>query len=330
MNKKCTGCGAILQNKDEFEEGYVKEIDKDICQRCFRINNYGDYKVVTKNNNDFVNILKEINKTNDLVVLVVDIFNINHRLSDINKYLNNEILLVINKRDIIPKSVYDVKLLEYMDNYNLNIVDKLIISSTKNYNFDLLMDKINQNKKSKDVYVVGFTNAGKSTMINKILYNYTDIIQNITTSILPSTTLNKIEIKLSDDLYLIDTPGLLDETSIINYVEVDTLKKIMPKSEIRPITYQIKTNQFIVVEDILRVDFLSNTNVTFYISNKLKIERYYKENNKLSYLKKHELFVNKGHDVVISGLGFIKATRPCKIVVYTLEGVNVYIRKALI
>ena len=31
-------------------------------------------------NNDFVKILKEVNKTNDLVVLVVDLFNINENI----------------------------------------------------------------------------------------------------------------------------------------------------------------------------------------------------------------------------------------------------------
>lgn len=33
-----------------------------ICERCFRINNYGDYKSVIKDNSTFINILKGINK----------------------------------------------------------------------------------------------------------------------------------------------------------------------------------------------------------------------------------------------------------------------------
>ena len=190
MNK-CVGCGSILQTDDNNKEGYTKNINNSLCERCFRIKHYNDYKLISKDNNDFINILVNINKK-DLVVLVVDLFNIPKELDILNKYLNNNILLVLTKRDILPLSVYDVNLINYFDKYNLNIVDKLIISSNKNYNFDILLDKIRKNKTSNNVYVVGFTNAGKSTMINKILYNYTDIVPVITTSMLPSTTIDSI------------------------------------------------------------------------------------------------------------------------------------------
>ena len=103
------------------------------------------------------------------------------------EHLNNNIILILTKRDVLPKSVKDEKLLDYFNKYNF--IDKLVISSNKNYNFDELMSKINLYKKSKNVYVVGYTNAGKSTMLNKIIYNYTDLKNTITTSILPSTTL---------------------------------------------------------------------------------------------------------------------------------------------
>ena len=63
MNK-CVGCGDIILTS------------KTLCERCFRIRNYNDYKIVSKDNNDFINILKEINKTNDLVVLLIDLFNL--------------------------------------------------------------------------------------------------------------------------------------------------------------------------------------------------------------------------------------------------------------
>ena len=59
------------------------------------------------------------------------------------------------------------------------------------------------------------TNSGKSTLINKLIKNYTDKQLEVTTSLYPSTTLNKIEINL-DNLKIIDTPGLLNEGSILN------------------------------------------------------------------------------------------------------------------
>ena len=51
MNK-CKGCGTLIDNND-------------LCERCFRIKHYNDYKVVSKTNSDFIPILENINKTND-------------------------------------------------------------------------------------------------------------------------------------------------------------------------------------------------------------------------------------------------------------------------
>jgi len=309
MNK-CIGCGDYTA--------------RELCERCFRIKNYNDYKVVSKTNNDFIPILRSINK-NDLVVLVVDLFNIGD-LSFFRKYLGNDILLVLTKRDILPKSLYEEKLLSY--NYGIDYIDKLIISSTNNYNYDLLIEKINMYKKSNNVYIVGYTNAGKSTMINKLLYNYSTNRTFITTSPLPSTTLNSIEIKLNDNLTLIDTPGLLDDGDIINYLTGDEIKKVIPKKEIKPVTYQIKGNQILIIDNYLRIE-ASDIDLTLFISNNLEIKRYYKDINNLKNYKKTVLNVDK-NDIVIKGLGFIKTNRKSVINIYTLDNVDVFIRDSLI
>ena len=307
MNK-CQGCGVLCENT--------------LCERCFRIKHYNDYKVVSKTNNDFIPILENVSKSNDLVLLVVDLFNIGD-LSLIRKYLKNDILLVLTKRDLLPKSVSFDKLYNY--SYEIDYIDKIIISSNKNYNFDELLDKINKYKKSNNVYIVGFTNAGKSTMINKLIYNYSDNKTEITTSPLPSTTLNTIEINLGD-LTLIDTPGLLSEGDIANYVSGEELKKIIPKKEIKPITYQIKGFQTIVVDDYLLIE-ANDIDLTFYVSNNLKIERYYKKIN--TNLKKHIIEVNH-NDIVVKGLCFIKTNKKSTLNVYTLDKVSVFTRRSII
>lgn len=327
---KCLGCGVVLQSLNIDDIGYTKNIEKELCERCFRIRNYNEYKVVVKDNNDFIEILKNVNKTNDLVVLVVDLFNINKNIEIIKEYLDNDILLVLTKRDILPKSCYDKKFIEYFNNYNLNLVDTVIISSLKNYNFDLLYEKINNYKKSNNVYVVGFTNAGKSTMINKILYNYSNNNTIITTSNLPSTTIDMVEVKVDDNLTLIDTPGLLDNNDIINYIDSNMVKKIIPTKELKPITYQVKSPQIFFVEDILRLEIETLNSLTFYMSNNLEINRIYKDNDKLKNLSKHELILEDDSDIVIQGLGFIKVTTKATIKLYVTEGVNVFVRKNLI
>lgn len=329
MNK-CVGCGSLLQSHDKEKEGYTKDINNTLCERCFRIRHYNEYKLISKDNNDYIDILKNINKTDSLVVLVVDLFNIPRNLEEIKKYINNDILLVLTKRDILPLSVYDVNLINYFKRYNLNIVDTIIISSSKNYNFDELLFKIRKYQKDNNVYIVGFTNAGKSTMINKILYNYTEQSTIITTSMLPSTTIDSIKIKIDSNLTLIDTPGLLDDGNIIDQVDAKNMKKIVPVKEIKPKTYQIKSKQTLLVDDLLRLDLEHENSVTFYLANTLTITRLYKETNKLKNLIRHEIDVCAFNDIVIAGLGFIKFVKADHVILYTLSDVDVYVRKSLI
>jgi len=329
MNK-CQGCGSILQSDNSNLDGYSKSVNNLLCERCFRIKNYNDYKKVIKTNNDFMPIINNISKTKDLVVLLVDLFNIPNSLNKIIDNLNNDILLVLTKRDILPLSVYDERLISYFDNLSNRVVDTIICSSKKNFHIDELMDKIYKYKNSSNVYVVGYTNAGKSTLINKILYNYTDKEPMITTSLLPSTTIDAITIEINDELTLIDTPGLLEEGNILDFVDTKLLKRIVPRKEIKAISYQLKDMQSIFVENILRIDNEDINNIILFFSNELNIERSFKKRELIVGLELHRIKVNDKEDIVISGLGFIKVMRSGTFNIYTLPGVSVYTRKSFI
>ena len=326
MNK-CNGCGVILQNNNPNEIGYTVSNEHTLCNRCFRIQNYNEYQKIEKTNEEFLPILKEISETNSLVVLVVDILNINKDLIYLTSHLSNDILLVLTKRDVLPYSLKDEKLLSY--DYGINCIDSVMISSNKNYGLDELYEKINYYKKDKKVYIVGYSNVGKSTLINKMIYHYSKEEGNITTSMLPSTTIDMIEVKINDDLILVDTPGIIEDGNIINYVDSNLLKKIICKKEIKPITYQVKQKQIIVIDDIGYIECENNNNYTFYMSNQLKIDRKFK-NIKKEELKEHIIRVKDHQDIVILGLGFIKVTNADTLKIHILDGVDIYTRKSLI
>ena len=61
---------------------------------------------------------------------------------EIRAIIDNPMLLVLNKKDALPKSVKEEKILEYIDSLELDYIDKIVISANKNYNIDLLMRKI--------------------------------------------------------------------------------------------------------------------------------------------------------------------------------------------
>ena len=71
-DKHCIGCGVKLQSDNITDEGYTTSLDNDICSRCFKMKNYGEYQIITKSNDEFIEILKSVNDTKDLVVYVVD------------------------------------------------------------------------------------------------------------------------------------------------------------------------------------------------------------------------------------------------------------------
>ena len=331
--KYCIGCGILLQDENMTIDGYTTSLENDICSRCFRMKNYGEYQIVTKSNEEYIDILKSVNKTNDLVLYIVDLLNLDKDLKYIRNYINNKVILVLSKRDVLPKSVKDEKLIDYFKKMDLDYDDIIVASPNKNYNIDELLHMIKKYKTSKNVYVVGHTNVGKSTLINKLMKNYSENDCELTISPLPSTTLNKISIKLSDDLTLIDTPGLIDRGNIVNYVDTSLLKKINPKKEIKPKTYQIKKGQCLVIGDLVRIDYVEGdkNSFTVFMSNDLKVQRYnLSRQDKLKDLYANELDVLYHEDVVVNGLGFIKIVEKAKVTVYIDKNVEVYTRRSLI
>lgn len=331
--KRCGGCGVVLQDENVLQEGYTTSLENDICQRCFRMKNYGEYQVVAKSNEEYLEILKGVGSTKDLVLYVTDLLNLEEDILKIREYINNKMVLVLNKKDILPKSVKEEKLIKYFEENNVYFEEIIVVSVEKNINIDYLLKRIKYFQTTKNVYVVGHTNAGKSTLINKLIKNYSENnLQELTMSPLPSTTLNTVKIEINDYLTLIDTPGLVDMGSLINFVDKDMLKKINPKKEIKPRTYQLRKNQSLVIEDIIRIDYVEGekNSFTLFVSNDLKVKRINYKRDDLKNLNKTTYDVKYDTDLVITGLGFIKIVDKGIIDVYLDKSVNSFLRDSLI
>lgn len=326
MMKKCKGCGIVLQDQNPSKLGYTVDMEKDLCHRCFRIKHYNDYALVSKTEEEYTKILKEIDEKGELIVFVADLFLWSSEVVKIIEKLKSPILLVLSKRDVMPFSLKEEKIREYVKRF-VSVLDVEIISSEKNFHMDSLLEKIERYKRSSYVYVVGFTNAGKSTLINKMIYNYSTNTSEIITSIMPSTTLDILEVPLHENLILMDTPGLIMPCSMVNFVDGKSLSKILPKKEIHPLMYPLKQNQFVYIEDLASI--CGSSHLTFYMSNKLSIERSYQ--NKVDLFPYQKVIkVEKGEDLVIEGLGFIKVSSKTLITVYVKYDVSIYTRKTIL
>ena len=332
MIKHCSGCGVKMQDDNILGIGFTTSLDNDMCMRCFRLKNYGDYESVSSNVIDYDSIFDGINSGNDLVLYVVDILNIPNNLREIREKLDNDCILVLNKRDLLPLSVKDEKIVEYLRNEKLGYDDIITVSSEKNTNMDLLFNKVLKHKKSKNVYVVGYTNAGKSSLISKFIKNYGDGDTKLTVAPLPTTTLDKIIIPINEELTLIDTPGLVDYDNIINFVDKKMYKKLNSKKEIKPKTYQLGKNESLLIGDLVRINYLEGdrNSLTFYIPNEIKIRRCRFKSDNLKELSNREFDIGYYEDLVIRGLGFIKIVASCKIEIFINKDVSIYTRKNMI
>ena len=321
---KCLGCGAELQNIDPTKDGYVIDLEKQICERCFIIKNYGQNKLINKANVNYMHILDNI-RDNDIVVYVSSLLTLN--LDYLTKF--KQVILVLTKRDVLPKSVKDSKIIKYVkDRYN-NVTDVITISAYKKYNLDLLYNKLLKYK-NKNIYFVGITNSGKSTLINEMIKSYTKDEGIITTSNYPSTTLDIVPVKIGE-LKIIDTPGIVIENSIINTLDNKGIKKINSKKEIKPITIQINGKGAILIDELIRIEYDTNiSSMTLYLSNNLKVSNISLNNPRLKdkYIDEYNLKDNQ--DLVIEDIGFIKFTNRVNIKICANNNIYTYIRDNLI
>lgn len=362
--KRCYGCGAIIQSEDQKHIGYVPKNAADrehiLCQRCFQLKNYHKLQETSLTKDDFLNLLDYIGEKDCLVVYMIDLFDFNGSLiSGLMRHIGyNDVLVLGNKRDLLPKSVKERKLEHWvrrqLKEEGIKPVDVMITSGKKNMNMDMIYDAIMSYRKHRDVYIVGVTNVGKSTFINALLKHYAQVEdQNlITVSEFPGTTLDFIEIPLDEHSSLYDTPGIVNDDQITHFVKAENLKKIMPQSELRPIVFQLQEKQTIYFDGLGRIDYLSGNQASFitYFSNNLKIHRTKTENADALYnrhktfqyelddmkniddMKTYHFHLKPGKcDIVISGLGFITiASQGGKVKVYVPPKVSVMIREAII
>ncbi|MFV0396288.1 MAG: ribosome biogenesis GTPase YqeH [Coprobacillaceae bacterium] len=361
---RCFGCGAIIQHDNENKVGYVpksamKENKNILCKRCFKLKNYHQIQKTELTKDYFLKTLQTIGEKDSLVLYIIDVFDFNGSLiTGINRHLhNNDILVIGNKRDILPKSLKDRKIEHWLRRQlkeeGIIPVDVILTSGIKNYNLDLVLEKMNDYRQGRDVYVVGVTNVGKSSLINAFIKHYTDNDDMlITTSEFPGTTLDLIEIPLDNKSSLYDSPGIINEHQMAHIIKEEELKVIVPKSELRPVTFQLHDKQTLYFGGVARFDYQKGKQNSFtcYFPKRLKIHRTKLENADGLYnrhqtlspvieeitdikdMKQYEFTLpDYKIDIVISGLGFISTHNPkAQIRILAPKGIGVFLREALI
>lgn len=360
---KCIGCGAKLQCTDPNRVGYVSEsvferesLEGVVCMRCHKIKNYN---LITKNElstAEYYKIIKKIANKDALFVYVLDIFNLSSTLNPevIDLIKGKDVILVCNKMDLLPKSLKEGKLSLWVRHQakvmGLKVKDIILISVHKKHHIDELVMMMERYRRGRNVYILGSTNVGKSSLINQLLRSEGMLDYDlITTSVIPATTLNLIEIPFFEKGILYDTPGLVNDDNILSLVDAKDFKAIMPKAEVRPGVYQLNALQSLLIGGFVCFNYLEGDRNSFitYFANTLEIKRSkYERAVEIFPSKVNEMFkintqnleyettvieIDKPQDVVISGLGFVAVKNaPAKLSVMTIKGCGVIVRDPII
>lgn len=340
--KKCKGCGVVLQNDNQSLPGFVPDLNHDYCERCFRLTHYGDTKYLKTNfvtNEKIIDIYNRYSSS--LFVVVIDILDGLCLKQDdlLETFKNYNVLLVINKTDLLPRNMTDKKI----DNIFSSILFSLS-AKYKNIKGCMLTnkfeDKFNEQffsflseLKANRVVFAGRANAGKSSLINKVLGN-----NFITTTVYPGTTLQEIEIDYRGYIF-IDTPGLVDSNNYATHLNADKYKLTKIDKTIKPQSFQFYENQSYFYQGLLRVDCFTESECTiqFFINNNNEIHRTKIDNADIYYQKHYHDFslkvkplninkyrVNDERLFVIKGLGMIKVSGKCDLDIYCLSDVQIY------
>lgn len=297
MTKRCIGCGAVLQNTDKKKNGYTPKLENKYCMRCFRLTNYNDLtETITEKDND--KIITVINNSSTFSFFLIDATNITKEAISIYQNIKTRKCLLLTKIDLLPANITVNNYINKFKNI-YNIKEEVYpLSSIKKVNVSKIL-KMMDNLNIKKAYILGCTNAGKSTLINTMLNNKT-----ITTSRIPNTTLDFINLYMEDKI-LTDTPGFVTTTTPF-ITDKKYYKKIDYKERIKPITYQTKEKASLVLEENYRFSNFGFNSVTTYFNNNILVKRDFKSNEDYFETK-----IMANTDIVIKDLGFINVKRPC-------------------
>ena len=287
MTKHCKGCGIALQNALKEKDGYVSDITKDYCERCFKMTHYHELTSAKKKINN-KSIISKI-KPNSFVIFCLDFININDEVKELYKSIKEKKIILIMKNDIIPKSIKESKIINYLRNF-WQVKEPIITTDKYHYSFRTVETYIPNIV--KNVYVLGPTNVGKSSFINSLL-NSQGLNGSLTVSEMPNTTLDWIKIE-TNNYTIYDSVGF---TYLNNYSK-DIIKKSNIKKEMKPISIQ-SPDAAIKIDNVGFIKTKNKYPITWFGSNNIEVTKYYGEVEYSNIIN-----IPKNTNVFIRGIGF--------------------------
>lgn len=344
---RCYHCGAILQCENENEKGYIipeslhraTPIQIIYCDRCFEtMKAFNNSELEQKVDQEVLKILDDAYATDALIIWVVDLFSFNGTLnSEIAKKVKKlNVIVVGNKRDLFPANVKEESLVEYLvetfNAYGIKPKSVRLLGATNKIDSKELIDSMNAARKGHDVYMIGNSTSGKTSIINRAMKGFENkTSRQIKTITYPGTSVNVLEIPLSRSSFFYELPGISQTTSATGKLEKDVIRQIVPKKAVKVVTRSMSAGDALMVGSLAAFEVIKGkaTNYRFYSAEGVetrkvqskKLDDYINENNirrfarpvseRLVSFLDYDMFEyamendKKWHDIAIEGLGWL-------------------------
>ncbi|KAH8355285.1 hypothetical protein KR093_010331 [Drosophila rubida] len=219
----CNGCGAHLHCADSSMPGYIpseifkgrsdSELKSITCQRCHFLKHYNIALDVQVPASAYVETISRIQDKFALAIIIVDLLDLPSSIwPGMQQVLGPKrpVFLVGNKVDLLPRDsnsylTHVQKCLKEQfvqhGGFNaLNIKNVSLISAKTGYGIEELITQLHKIWQYKgDVYLLGCTNVGKSTLFNILLNSdycrpeASELVHKATTCAWPGTTLQMLK-----------------------------------------------------------------------------------------------------------------------------------------
>ncbi|XP_078050974.1 nitric oxide-associated protein 1 [Augochlora pura] len=292
----CGGCGALLHCKDPLIPGYLpselfsrgnqEDLKRTVCLRCHFLKVYNAALHVKVSSDDYPKLLKVIKRTKCAMILIVDLTDFPCSIwPDLKSIMHpfTPVILVGNKVDLLPRdcsnfleNVKDQLLNTFLEVTGIsrkNVMHYTLTSAKTGFGIESLITRLQHLWRYQgDVYLVGCTNVGKSTMFNALINSdyckiqAVDLLQRATISPWPGTTLNLLKFPILNPQpkkIALRTQRLIGER-ILKAAELDyKIKKFRATRKIRHTTLEEYVNKTFRKEEAEEIDPFSEKSSKF-------------------------------------------------------------------
>lgn len=276
--RRCANCGVILQSENPEEKGYIDKIYLDeakastllFCRDCFE----HTYQVSPKQSEvseDYLTMIKDAKAGDAMIIWVIDLFSFECALSkkvvDLIKGL--PILIVANKRDLMPRGLKDADLTKYVRERFLQaglpvtLDDIVLVTLQSTADVSDIRKIIEKKRQVRDVYIIGAKESGKSFLLSALLRNYVNKTNRaVVTKEYHGTKLMSMQIPLDNSTTMYDAPGSGIENFVVGQAPASVKEKIIPIGAMKERKNILLEGDSLFIGGLARIDLISSKKPT--------------------------------------------------------------------